>query len=55
MGQNNFLDIEGFNARPRRERPGLRVAVASALLGALVAVVWAAGPYVAGGILVLVP
>ena len=54
MVDGNFKNIDGFNA-PRREHPGLRAAVASALLGALVLAVWAAGPYVAGGILVLAP
>ena len=55
MADGNFSNIEGFNDGPRREHPGLRAAVASALLGALVLAVWAAGPYVAGGILVLAP
>ena len=54
MADGNFRNIDGFNA-PRRELPGLRAAVASALLGALFLAVWAVGPYVAGGILVLAP
>ena len=55
MADGNFSNIEGFNDGPRREYPGLRAAVASALLGALFLAVWAVGPYVAGGILVLAP
>ena len=55
MADGNFSNIGGFNDGPRRELPGLRAAVASALLGALFLAVWAVGPYVAGGILVLAP
>jgi hypothetical protein len=55
MGQNNFTDINGFNAPQRRERPGLRTAVAAGFLGALVCAVWAGTPYVAGAILVIAP
>ena len=51
----NFSNIDGFNAAPRREHPGLRAAVASALLGALAIAVWVACPYVGGVILVLAP
>jgi len=56
MSQNNFSDIDGFNEGPlRRERPGLRAAVAAGLLGAVLCAVWTVGPYVAGTILVLLP
>jgi len=55
MAESNFTDIEGFNAAPRRERPGLRVAVASALLGAVGFAAWNLLPYVAGVFLVLAP
>ncbi len=55
MADGNFSNIEGFNAGPRREHPGLRAAVASALLGALAVAVWVACPYVGGVILVLAP
>ena len=54
MADGNFRNIDDFNA-PHREFPGLRAAVASALLGALFLAVWAVGPYVAGSILVLAP
>jgi hypothetical protein len=55
MGQNNFLDINGFNAAPRREHPGLRAAVASALLAALAWAGWNILPYVAAFILTVGP
>lgn len=52
---NNFSDIEGFNAAPRRERPGLRTAVVSTLVGAALVIIWTVSPYVAGVFEVLVP
>ena len=55
MADGNFSNIEGFNDGPRREHPGLRAAVASALLGALVCAVWVATPYVAGALLSVAP
>ena len=55
MADGNFRNIEGFNAGPRRERPGLRAAVASALLGALGFAVWTVAPYVAALILAVGP
>ena len=55
MRQNNFSDIDGFNARPRREIPGLGAAVASVLLGAGLAVAWNVLPYAAALLLVVGP
>jgi hypothetical protein len=55
IGQNNFTDIDGFNAAPRRDRPGLRAAVAGALLAALAWAGWSVLPYVAAVILTVAP
>ena len=55
MGQNNFTDIDGFNAPQRREHPGLRAAVAAGLLGALACAVWVGAPYVVVAVMVIGP
>ena len=51
----NFSNIEGFNDGPRREHPGLRAAVASALLMALGFAGWKVLPWAAFVILTVVP
>ena len=55
MTGNNFSDIEGFNDGPRREHPGLRAAVAAALLAAFGFVGWQVLPYVAMIVIVAAP
>ena len=52
---NNFTDIDGFNDGPRREHPGLRAAVASALVAALGFAGWKLLPYAAMLVLVAAP
>ena len=54
MADGNFKNIDGFNA-PRREHPGLRAAVASALLAALGFAGWKVLPWAAFVILTVVP
>jgi hypothetical protein len=55
MADGNFSNIEGFNDGPRREHPGLRAAVAAALLAAVGFVGWQVLPYLAALILVAAP
>ncbi len=55
MADGNFSNINGFNAGPRRERPGLRVAVASALLGAIGFAGWKVLPWAVFLILTVAP
>jgi hypothetical protein len=55
MADGNFSDIDGFNVGPRRERPGLRAAVAAAVLAAVGVVGWQVLPYVGALVLVLAP
>ena len=43
MGKSNFTDIDGFNSRRRRERPGLYGAVVAGLLGAALCAIWVTG------------
>ncbi len=55
MADGNFSNIDGFNDGPRREHPGLRAAVASALLGALGLAGWKVLPWAAFVILTAAP
>ena len=55
MTKGNFSDIDGLNAGPRREFPGLRAAVASALLAALGVAGWKVLPWAVFLILTVAP
>ena len=55
MADGNFRNIDGFNAGPRREYPGLRAAVASALLVALGFAGWKVLPWAAFLVLTVAP
>ena len=55
MADGNFTDIDGFNDGPLREHPGLRAAVASALLAALGFAGWKVLPWAAFVILTVAP
>ena len=55
MTKGNFSDIDGLNAGPRREFPGLRAAVASVLLGGVLAAAWMLLPYAAAVLLTVGP